>query len=124
MQLTLSKILRESGGGARSMGSHVPCREGVASLRRNRLEMLRLNTDQCAPRTHCTLFAGQMGKELLLSVHREVRGLFLIRVKLNIFIFYPSTSSIWDPSRASEGKVMVQDSAFCGAHGCRGQESC
>lgn len=40
MQLTLGKSLREGGGGARSMGSHVPCREGVASLR-SRLEILR-----------------------------------------------------------------------------------
>ena len=27
------------------MGSHVPCREGVASLRRSRLEILRLNKE-------------------------------------------------------------------------------
>lgn len=59
-----------------------------------------------------------------MLVQGEIGGLFLIRVKLNIFILYPSTSSIWDPSRASEGKVMVQDSSFGGAHGCRGQESC
>jgi len=35
-----------------------------------------------------------------MSVQGEIRGFLLIRVKLNIFIFYPSTSSIWDPSRA------------------------
>lgn len=35
-----------------------------------------------------------------MSVQGEIRGFLFIRVKLNIFIFYPSTSSIWDPSRA------------------------
>jgi hypothetical protein len=36
-----------------------------------------------------------------MLVQGEIGGLFLIRVKLNIFILYPSTSSIWDPSRAA-----------------------
>ena len=43
-----------------------------------------------------------------MLVQGEIGGLFLIRVKLNIFIFYPSTSSVWGPSRALQGKVMVQ----------------
>lgn len=35
-----------------------------------------------------------------MSDQGGVGRFLLIRVKLNILIFYPSTSSIWDPSRA------------------------
>lgn len=39
-----------------------------------------------------------------VSVQGEIRGFLFIRVKLNILIFYPSTLSIWDPSRAGNTK--------------------
>jgi hypothetical protein len=42
-----------------------------------------------------------------MSVHGEIRGFFLIRVKFNICIFYPSTLSIWNPSRAEDKIELV-----------------
>lgn len=108
------------------MGSRVHCREGAARLKMNRFEILRLDKEPESrviriPGPTVVYLWNKWGEGSL--VHGEVRGFFLIRVKLNIFILYPSALSIWDPSRASEGKVMVQDSSFCGAHGCRGQGS-
>jgi len=41
MQLTLGMTLVEVGGGARSMGSCVHCREILARLRTNRPEILK-----------------------------------------------------------------------------------
>lgn len=41
MQLTLGMTLVEGGGGVRSMGSCVQCKEGLARLRMNRFEILK-----------------------------------------------------------------------------------
>lgn len=58
MQLTLGMTFGEGGGGVRSVGSCVPCRE-LAGLRMNRSEILKQGTrlkESWAPSACCSLF--------------------------------------------------------------------
>ena len=59
MQLTLGMTFGEGGGGVRSVGSCVPCREELAGLRMNRSEILKQGTrlkESWAPSACCSLF--------------------------------------------------------------------
>lgn len=63
------------------------------------------------------------GKGERVSAQGEAWGFLLIRVKLDVLIFYPVALSIWDPSRAAELEVMVHGTLSCRAqrHRHRGQ---